>query len=393
MIKLEKKALDFFRNHLDLVVIILVSLFAIVIRILMIKYQSGDYNIYLSKWFDFIKDNGLRGTFAAGGIGDYNCPYVILLWILTKLPISSLISIKIVSIVFDFGVAVMAALICKKVLKEKRNRFLPILAYSIVILLPTVIVNSSMWAQCDSIYVFFILCSIYLLMDKKYSWSFVLLGAAFAFKLQFIFVLPIYLLIYLRRRDFSIANFLWIPTMLVVLSLPALICGLPFLDLFKIYFVQVGEYKSLTLNMFNFYKIFDGDYTYVSLIGYSVCFLFFGGLYYYVLRNNLAIDNKRLIKLLLLSVLVCVYFLPSMHERYGYLADILSVIYFIIGGTVVIPIVVELASLIGYFGYLFKTDVADFRFLDLVPLAVIVYLTRDALELNDNSNKNRRLLR
>ena len=390
MFRFEKRILDFLRNHLDLVVIIVVTIVAILIRVFMIKYQSGDYNIYLSQWFDYIKDNGLRATFASGGIGDYNCPYVILLWVLTKIPLPSLVSIKIVSIIFDFGVAVMAALIVKKVLnKKKRNKFLSILTYSVVILLPTVMVNSSMWAQCDSIYVFFVLCSIYLLMIKKYRYSFMLLGAASAFKLQFIFVLPIYLLVYLRRQEFSILNFLWIPVALIVLSVPALVCGLPLFDLFKIYFVQIGEYKALTLNMFNIYKIFEGEYQYVSLIGYAVCFLFFGGMYYFILKNNVEIDNRKLLKMLLLSVLVCVYFLPSMHERYGYLADILSVIYFTIGGSIAVPITVELTSLIGYFAYLFKTDVAGFEFLALAPLVLIMYLSRDVMKMNDNNNLKR----
>lgn len=56
------------------------------------------------------------------------------------------------------------------------------------------------------------------------------------------------------------------------------------------------------------------------------------------------------------------------------------------------PVIVELMSLVGYFGYLFGTSIAGIEFLTLIPLGLIIYLSRDALALNgSNLNNNRSL--
>lgn len=380
MTKVESRVLNFLKEHFDVVVIIAVTVVAILIRFLMLKFRSGDYNLFLEPWFNEIQEKGLRGVFSSGGVGDYNCPYVILLWFLTKLPISPLLSIKAVSIIFDFGLAIISMLIVNHVLKLRKEnntkvKFLSIITYSIVILLPTVLCNSALWAQCDSVYAFFVLFSVYMFLKRKYTWSFVLLGCAFSFKLQSVFILPAYLIAYFKDKSFSILNFLLIPMVLVVLSLPALVCGLPFFNIFTIYFNQIGEYKSLTLAMLNVYQLFSGEYSYVSLIGYSAVFLMFVGLTYFVVRYVKKVDNEKMISILLLSVLICICFLPSMHERYGYLADILAVLYFVLGyGSVLVPVVIEVLALIGYFSFLFGLSMSDYGILGLLPLGIIIYV-------------------
>ncbi|MBR2767265.1 hypothetical protein IKD67_04270 [Candidatus Saccharibacteria bacterium] len=388
--------IDFIKKHLGVILIIGITIIALVLRYKMRDFQTNDFINCLNNWYEYLKTNGLRNTFAGGGIGDYNCPYIILLWVLTKLPISSLFAIKIVSVIFDFGLAIMAALVAKRIMKEKKQdskktSFATIITYSIIILLPTVMFNSALWAQCDAIYAFFVITSIYFLLGKKYSLSFIMLGCAFAFKLQFIFVLPIYLLIYLKNKEFSILNFLWIPAMLIILSIPAFMCGLPFMKVFETYFLQVGEYKYLTLNMFNIYQVFDGAYEYMSLVGYSVCVIIFSVLFYYVIRFYKKVEPHQIITMMLLSVLVCICFLPSMHERYAYVAVILGVIYYAIGnGTALIFVGIEGISLLGYCAYLFELPVSDYRLLGLVPLAVIVYLSRQIKSgATENTVRNR----
>lgn len=382
MTSFEKKTIKFIKKHSGKILIIIVTLVALVLRFKMRNFQSGDFGFFLSDWYERLRIVGLKNAFIGGGIGDYNCPYIILLWVLTKLPLSPLLAIKLVSIFFDFGIAIMSALVVKEILKNKKveglkSSFAILATYSIIILLPTVMINSALWAQCDAIYTFFIITSLYLLLKDKYSFSFIMLGCAFAFKLQFIFVLPIYLLIYLKNRNFSFLNFLWIPAMLVVLSLPALICGLPFIHIFKTYILQVGEYKALTLNMFNIYQVFNGDYEYVSLIGYGLCALIFCLLFYYVSNFYKKIEKYQLSTLMLFSVLVCVCFLPSMHERYGYVAVILAVIYFTTNnGSATVFILLEGLSLLGYCSFLFEIPTADYRLLGLIPLGIIVYLSR-----------------
>ena len=71
-----------------------------------------------------------------------------------------------------------------------------ITAFTVIWISPVVLFNSSMWAQCDSIYTFFALLAVYLLYKEKNIPAFVFLGIALSFKLQAIFVLPFFLFIY-----------------------------------------------------------------------------------------------------------------------------------------------------------------------------------------------------
>ena len=71
--KVESKVLNFLREHFDVVVIITVTIVAVMIRFLMLKFRSGDYNLFLEPWFNEIQEKGLRGVFSSGGIGvDFN---------------------------------------------------------------------------------------------------------------------------------------------------------------------------------------------------------------------------------------------------------------------------------------------------------------------------------
>ena len=41
-------------------------------------------------------------------------------------------------------------------------------------------------------------------------------------------------------------------------------------------------------------------------------------------------DEKAVLSLSIWSVMMCVFMLPSMHERYGLIAEVLSIVYFIV---------------------------------------------------------------
>ena len=47
----------------------------------------------------------------------------------------------------------------------------------------------------------------------------------------------------------------------------------------------------------------------------------------YVIFNKVKINKDLIIETTVWSVLICTFFLPYMHDRYAYLADILSIVY------------------------------------------------------------------
>lgn len=186
-------------------------------------------SIYLG-WFNQIKENG--GIFALKeNIGDYNISYLFILALLTYIPVNSLISIKFFSIIFDFALAILATNLVKKY--RKIEKFKEIICYAIFLFLPTVWLNSAVWAQCDAVYTSFILLSFIFLFNKKYKLSFLFLGIAFAFKLQTIFVLPIFIIVWIMRREFPLYYFLIVPIICVISCLPAVMVRKRFRRLLK----------------------------------------------------------------------------------------------------------------------------------------------------------------
>src|SRR5262249_37300115 len=139
------------RRNLSVIAAVLVVVVAVVVRVSLYDFQSGDYRAFFAQWYDFIKANGgfsaLRFQFA-----DYNVPYLYLLAVLTYLPVPVLAGIKTISVLGDL---VLAFYVYKLVALKYPRGWVPFAAAAVVALLPTVVMNSSMWAQCDSIYAAF----------------------------------------------------------------------------------------------------------------------------------------------------------------------------------------------------------------------------------------------
>lgn len=373
---IEKNILDYLFKWRYYIFLIIITTLAIIIRGLFFSVESGDYVQFLSVWFDTLKQNGgLAGIKTP--IGDYNVPYLTILACLTYLPISSLVSIKLVSIIFDFFGAITAALIVKKLTSTSNySNLLAVITYSIIIFLPTVILNGAAWGQCDFIYTSFILLSLYLLLNKKHFWSLFVYGIAFSFKLQAIFILPLFIIIYLVNKDFSILNFLLIPVANLILSLPALLLGYPLKNLLLVYINQTDTYHNLTMNFPNIYNLMHNYYDLLKLPGIIFTLTVVGTFTMIVWSTKKRISNKDLITYSLWLVLTITFFLPGMHDRYLFVADILSVIYVIINRkNFYLPIFINFTSFSTYIIFLFGMPSSNITLLTYVYLIILSSFT------------------
>lgn len=311
--------------------IIKISIFALLIRSTLLIFESGDYTMFLSKWCEYLNSNG--GFKAIVSIeADYNAVYLYFLAFFTYLPIKYLYSIKILSIIFDFVMALGAYLITYEFYKDDENvKVYQTLSFAAVLFMPTVILNSSFWAQCDSIYAAFVVFSLYFMLKKKYNTSFILYAVAITFKLQAIFLLPVYGLLYLKNKEFSIFKFLWMPIVNFLLYIPAIILGKPISSVFDAYFTQVNNYDyKIVFGYPNIYNFFPLDAVYLIKPGiiFTMCLLAVVALI--VLYTRKKINNEDIIELSIGIIFLVTYFLPKMHERYAFVAEVLVVIYFII---------------------------------------------------------------
>lgn len=308
--------------------VMLLSAFGLWARFQGIYVESGDYKSCLSIWTQELSGGqGLRAL--ADYSGDYNMPYVTILLLLTYLPLEPIIGIKSVSILFDFICAFAGAalaVICSKNSKSKELIFG--IAYGLIFLSPIVILNSGWWGQCDSIYVGFILLAVVCLLKDKSSLCMIFMGCALAFKLQTVFALPMLLVYYWINKKFSFWKFFMIPITMEILCLPAIIGGCSPWITFSVYFNQMKTYPAMYYYYPNFWTFFQNTPYYVfgrmAVVGTFALLLLEAVL---IIQKEKVIHKENFLPLFCLLVMTAVCFLPSMHDRYGYMLEIAAIIY------------------------------------------------------------------
>ena len=381
ILKIDEKLKQIVNNKKILRILFLTAilLLAIVARYFAYNYKSDDYEAFLKPWYDKIIELGKIKSLKYK-IGDYNVPYMFILAIFSYIPISPLILIKTLSVIFDVILAIYSSKLVYEFIKSNKNAILiSDICFGVILFLPTVFMNSAVWAQCDSIYVTFVIMSLYYLKKDKVLTSFILLGIAFAFKLQFIFILPIYILLYFKRNDISILHFIIIPIVNVLMCLPAIIMGRGIKDCLLIYFSQTGTYKSLTLNYPNLYSLFGEVFQNQSKVLVLLTIAIIGMISFYLVYRKVKI-NDNVIKIGLMLALITVYFLPRMHERYGFLVEILSIIYvFIYKKDFSLPVILQLSALSGYFMFLGEFDNLFFKLFSVLEFFAIFKFTIETL--------------
>lgn len=323
MLKILPVLQSLFRNKKFLALLILAGL---LIKLLMLPFfpEPGDYTFFLKPWVEFIRSHGYWQAFRFE-FANYSPAYLYFLLGIAKLGGEPLIPIKLVSICFEYVAAWFIGGIAYQKYKEDWVRWC---ALAVVPLLPTVLINSSYWGQCDSVYASFLMGSIYFVLRKRSFLSILFLGISFSFKLQAVLLFPFYFVLLLRNRV-KWYYFLLVPAVYLISLLPAYCAGRPLTELLSVFISQSEYYESLSLQFPNLYMwISDDHYETVKWIGILLTCLFAlltGGLLAKKYRAQLT--NDYLVRLALLSAVIFPFLLPGMHERYMYVGDLLAVAY------------------------------------------------------------------
>jgi Gpi18-like mannosyltransferase len=286
------------------------------------KFLSIDMHLFLLDWYDQLAKNGfsaLREPFS-----NYTPPYLYLLFLVTKTAglISKVSAIKLLSTCFDF----LDAFWVYKILKIRFPQgAMAAVGASGFLLLPTVVLNSAYWGQADAIYTFFILACIYFLMKERPLLAMIFLGISFAFKAQAAFLAPLIFLLVLKKKIpwFYIVI---IPVIYVLMMIPAALAGRSLVDLLKIYISQAETYPELSLHAPNLYLFFPSHVhsPALVLIGLLITAIVALAWIWVSMEKIHAITPPVILLCALTSVAFMPFFLPKMHERYFYLADVLS---------------------------------------------------------------------
>ncbi len=358
-------------GFLDLLLIIFATVFGCAIRYALRNVVAGDYKMFFEPWVATLREagGGFQGLSAEFEYVDYTTPYLLILSFISICPFfNTLILMKMVSIFFDFVAAIAVGFIVYEMTDKKQSGYM---AYAVMLFVPTIVANGAMWAQCDIIFTSFVMLSLLFMLKDKPRASLIFYGIAFAFKLQTLFIAPLYVLLWVKKK-MKIQHFLWLPIMYFIGIIPSWIAGKNLWDLLTVYLFQAnGEmdiYK-LSHKFPNVYQIIGTD---SFLREYADAGIYFTlavlmVLMYYIAQKNFTFTKDLIIRMGMFFVMVVVFFLPHMHERYGILADVLSVIVaFSNPKKFYVPLIAIGCSFAGYTLYLAQQTV--------IPLSVYAIL-------------------
>ena len=323
---------------------------ALVIRASLLDYQSDDYLTFLAPWTQFFRDNG---GFAAlrYSLGNYNPPYMYFLALFSYSDISELYLIKLLSVMFD----VLLAWACMKLLglyTGSRAKLLGV--FLAVLFLPTVVINGAYWAQCDSIYAFFGLFALYHGLRGRGCASMISLAACFAFKLQAVFIIPVFFILLLAKK-IRWRELLVFPAAYIAFMLPALLAGRPFVATMTLYFAQAGTVgDAMNYNAPSLTSMFQwsGNTESWSTLLIAAAFALVLASYVFAAVKRRALDDTVILGFALLLAMGIPYLLPHMHDRYFFISGVLAlVLAFRDRRFFPIPLLAELASLHCYYAY------------------------------------------
>lgn len=358
-------------GFLDLLLIIFATVFGCSIRYALRNVVAGDYKMFFEPWVATLREagGGFQGLSAEFEYVDYTTPYLLILSFISICPFfNTLILMKMVSVFFDFVAAIAVGFIVYEMTDKKQSGYM---AYAVMLFVPTIVANGAMWAQCDIIFTSFVMLSLLFMLKDKPRVSLIFYGIAFAFKLQTLFIAPLYVLLWVKKK-MKIQHFLWLPIMYFIGIIPSWIAGKNLWELLTVYLFQAnGEmdiYK-LSHKFPNVYQIIGTD---SFLREYADAGIYFTlavlmVLMYYIARKNFTFTKDLIIRTGMFFVMVVVFFLPHMHERYGILADVLSVIVaFSNPRKFYVPLIAIGCSFAGYTMYLAQQTV--------IPLSVYAIL-------------------
>ena len=325
---------------------------AIFLRALALDYQSQDYQIFLSQWAQAFRDNGGFAAVALP-IGNYNAPYLYFLAAISYLPVPDLYLIKLFSIFFD---VVLAWGGLRLVRHFTGGGWRSVGCFCALLLLPTVVLNGACWGQCDALYAALCLHALACGLEKRGAASAVLMGLAFSFKLQTVFLLPLWAGLWLTGRV-RFRHLLGFPAAYAATCVPALLLGKPLGDILGVYAGQTTEGAgALNYNSPSLFGLFPYgaqlEEGFWAPVGIGLAFtLVLAVLLALLIFRRRASDQALLAAGAVLAIGIP-FLLPYMHDRYLYLADALTLAWaFALPRRAPVPVLVQLASLSAYLTY------------------------------------------
>jgi Gpi18-like mannosyltransferase len=322
---------------------------AILVRVALLPFWTVDQRDYLIPWMHHAEASG--AGYLLRSVTDYPPFYDHVLAFLALFPGSAIVRIKLFSIGFDF---ILAGLLAALVPTGKKR-----LAAALFLLMPTVILNSSAWAQCDAIYSSFVVLALMCVVQRRAVAAMLVFGVAVAVKLQAAIFGPFLLLMTLERRQ-PIWTYLLLPIPYVLIALPMLLAGRDPQQTFLVYAGQFGKNAQLAAVSPNPWIVLNKlmDYHTGVIVGLPVAVAIILAAVFWLWRGRVARSTDGLLLAAAFVVALVPFVTPKMHERFFYLVDPMLILLACRDWRYIrVLAIAEAASLISYIPFmLISTD-------------------------------------
>lgn len=352
--------------------------------------HTPDMTAYLLPWFEHICRVGPWTAFAAP-FSNYTPPYLYLLALISPLApfVDAITLIKLVSVAGTAALALAVRHLLIKLGVSYPNR-----GGALVFLLPSVAINASLMGQADMFWAAPCVMALAAAIDRRHAAMLLWCGVALSFKAQSILIAPFFIALLLQRR---VRLALWpLPVVgAAAMMLPAVLAGWSIVDLVAVYARQGATFSDLSRNAPNVWSIIDmlprgenmplAGLAFTAAIGVSAA---------YIARFSVQpVNGRTLIAAALLAMLISAGLLPKMHERFFFLADIISLILAItVGdrGSWRTALLIQTGSTLALFAYL--SGIEGIAAMSAVPMLVATWRIAQPL-INPAANDNPLLAR
>jgi hypothetical protein len=202
----------------------------LVLKLSLFPLSNSDMTEYALIW---LAETRARGAAVLGeAITDYSPAYSYLLLLAAQVPewVKPISAIKLISLAGDMALALVAGLLVLELRGCGRHA---LATAALVFVLPTVLINGSVWGQTDAIWTSALLAALLAMLKGRAAAAVLLFGLAFAFKPQAAFLGPMLLAFLLVRRQPG--WLLLLPLPYVVLAVPPLLAGRSAASVFGVY--------------------------------------------------------------------------------------------------------------------------------------------------------------
>lgn len=340
---------------------------ALSVRLMLFPYVSGDAHYFLLPWMQEFREHGAAAL--GGEFSNYNFPYLLLMYLGSLLPLEPLFAIKTISLAGD---GLLAFSLAAVVAQLRPGRVAPRLVGMLALFLPTVLLNASMWGQCDSFYTAFLLLSLRNLLRSDGRGAWLWWAVALSFKLQSMFFLPALLLVSMRN-GFSMVLPGMSAALWAFLSLPPVLFGRSLASALSIYMNQTKDDRLIAgaANVYAWFPNVSVEQGRIPALFVCGCALLLTAVAYW--RGPDSPERRAL--LAVTAVAVCPLLLPQMHDRYFFAAEVMSLLLVRHRRLFLVPWLFAAAGLYAYALFF----VGNQNVLPLIPASIVTFMAAAAL--------------